>query len=180
MWVANFIAAWLVLGVLLNVAQTRGAPEQTLRWVEAIDRTALCNDRTRAGYFISRNLDLSDPASNKWVIFLESGGLCFSNDTCNRRFFNTEVSLICISAIYSALCVTVSLLLYMRCLRGMSEVFLRQGKLFIHCLHPMIFLLDITRYATAGFQRYSKTVQFMLLWFWSVWNSLWISFFLHA
>ena len=65
-----------------------------MRWVKAADNTALCNDRTRAGFFISRNRNNTDPRSGKWVIFLESGSLCYSNDTCNRRFFNSKVNLL--------------------------------------------------------------------------------------
>ncbi len=57
-------------------------------WKEANDSRALCNDYTRAGFFLKSN-----NASNRWVIFLESGSLCYNNETCNRRFFNSEVSL---------------------------------------------------------------------------------------
>ena len=47
---------------------------------------ALCNDFTRAGYFMRTGFE-----PKKWVIFLESGGLCYSSETCNRRFFLSEV-----------------------------------------------------------------------------------------
>lgn len=66
-----------------------GAQQQqnTLSWRQASDPRALCNDYTRAGFFLNLN-----PNSKKWIIFLESGSLCYSNDTCNRRFFNEKVS----------------------------------------------------------------------------------------
>ncbi len=48
---------------------------------------ALCNDFTRAGYFMRKSV----PESKKWVIFLESGGLCYSSDTCNRRYFHSTI-----------------------------------------------------------------------------------------
>lgn len=55
-------------------------------WVSASNSTALCNDFTRAGFFIRRNT-----TSNNWVVFLEGGGLCYNTDTCNRRFFVSKV-----------------------------------------------------------------------------------------
>ena len=58
-----------------------------LEWFDVSDSSALCNDFTRAGYFL-RRVDTSD----RWIIYLESGGLCYSNETCNRRFFVSEVS----------------------------------------------------------------------------------------
>ena len=97
--VATFSAAWacVLLGIL-HTALVYGTSEQpaiqqTMEWIEAADEKALCNDRSRAGFFMSRNLNSNDSDSKKWVIFLESGSLCLSDDTCNRRFFNPEVSL---------------------------------------------------------------------------------------
>ena len=82
------------------------AQESYLQWHEVANETALCNDFTKAGFFLSRNLNFSDPNSAKWVIFLESGSLCFSNDTCNRRFFADSVS-----EVYMIVCTTVIALL---------------------------------------------------------------------
>ena len=75
----------VVLVALLSAAQSQDDATR-MRWVPSSDNQALCNDFTQAGYFMRRN-----ESSDKWVIFLESGSLCFSNDTCNRRFFNEEV-----------------------------------------------------------------------------------------
>lgn len=77
----SLLAGLCVVAALLSVARSQ------MQWVEANDSRALCNDFTRAGYFVKRN-----KSSDKWVIFLESGSLCYSNDTCNRRFFNSRVS----------------------------------------------------------------------------------------
>ena len=63
-----------------------GQSQDGLLWHLASDPQALCNDFTRAGFFLRRNT-----SSDKWLIFLESGGFCFSNETCNRRFFRSEV-----------------------------------------------------------------------------------------
>lgn len=57
-----------------------------MQWNLASNPQALCNDFTRAGFFIRRNT-----SSDRWVIFLESGSLCFSSETCNNRFFRREV-----------------------------------------------------------------------------------------
>ena len=78
------MAAVVVLALLVLGAQFPTSLGQ-LVWKRIDDHQALCNDFTRAGYF------KRDSNSDKWVIFLESGGLCFSNDTCNRRFFQREV-----------------------------------------------------------------------------------------
>ena len=78
------MAAVVVLTLLVLGAQFPTSLGQ-LVWKRSDYPQALCNDFTRAGYF------KRDSNSDKWLIFLESGGLCFSNDTCNRRFFQREV-----------------------------------------------------------------------------------------
>lgn len=75
----------LIAGVLLLGTHT-STVTATLVWNTTTNPQALCNDFTKAGYFMTRDRTNSD----KWLIFLESGGLCFSNDTCNRRYFNRE------------------------------------------------------------------------------------------
>ena len=65
----------------------KGTTSKRLEWFDVSDGSALCNDFTRAGFFLRRQ-----NTSDRWIIFLESGGLCYSNETCNRRFFVTEVS----------------------------------------------------------------------------------------
>ena len=60
--------------------------EAALTWTTVRDKAALCNDFSKAGYFIEKI-----SSSSKWLVFLESGGLCYSPETCNRRFFNSEV-----------------------------------------------------------------------------------------
>lgn len=52
----------------------------------AVERGALCNDFSTAGYFIRRNL-----SSNNWVIYLEGGGGCASVEECNKRFIDYRV-----------------------------------------------------------------------------------------
>ena len=56
-----------------------------LTWKHTDNSAALCNDFTRAGFF-HRN---ARGAQQKWVVFLESGSLCYSNETCNRRYFQS-------------------------------------------------------------------------------------------
>ena len=50
---------------------------------------ALCNDFSRPGFF--RTPDEEQRSSNKWVIFLESGGFCYSAESCNRRFIHPNL-----------------------------------------------------------------------------------------
>ena len=60
-----------------------------LRWyniTNAVERGALCNDFSPAGFFLRRN-----STSTKWVIFLEGGGVCGSPRSCNERFIDQSV-----------------------------------------------------------------------------------------
>ena len=83
-WRAVVLVASLV--VILSNPSLVVSQEQEMRWQQATDPKALCNDYTRAGFFISRN-----EKSSNWVIFFESGGVCYSRDNCNRHFFSVEV-----------------------------------------------------------------------------------------
>ena len=64
----------------------RGA-EGKLTWEFCRDPLALCNDFTRAGFFHRP----PTTATGKWVIVLESGSFCYTNETCNRRYFHRSV-----------------------------------------------------------------------------------------
>ena len=79
--------AIIVVLLITSVSLPVSKGTTRLEWFDVSDSSALCNDFTRAGFFLRRA-----NASDKWIIFLESGGLCYSNDTCNRRFFLSEVS----------------------------------------------------------------------------------------
>ena len=92
-WCSAVLIDWaFIFPILLSTVVTQSTPnaasddDNLMIWHEARDARALCNDYSRAGFFMRRNT-----SSNKWIIFLESGSLCFSNETCNRRFFRTEV-----------------------------------------------------------------------------------------
>ena len=61
---------------------------QLLTWEFADDPAALCNDFTRAGFF---HETLRVEREQKWVIFLESGGVCLTNKTCNCRYFQPHI-----------------------------------------------------------------------------------------
>ena len=56
-----------------------------LTWKHTDNDAALCNDFTRAGFFHHN----ARGEQQKWVVFLESGSLCYSNETCNRRYFQS-------------------------------------------------------------------------------------------
>ena len=78
---------WLAVGnAQQGVNQGAQAGRNKMAWVSSTNSTALCNDFTRAGFFIRRN-----ESSRDWVVFLESGGLCYNTDSCNRRFFVRQV-----------------------------------------------------------------------------------------
>ena len=89
LWVKMLVAlplmvssVWLpVEGQAEDVSQS-----SKMAWVSASNATALCNDYTRAGFFLRQN-----HSSKDWVVFLESGGLCYNTESCNRRFFTRQV-----------------------------------------------------------------------------------------
>ena len=74
---------WILASVLLTSAIAQ------LTWKFTNNNEALCNDFTRAGFFLRREGDKYN--EKKWLIFLESGSLCYSDETCNRRYFQSHV-----------------------------------------------------------------------------------------
>ena len=80
------VASTVLIGLLCLSVSVGQQGEDKMIWVPASNSTALCNDFTRAGFFIRR-----DKTSNNWIVFLEGGGLCYNIDTCNRRFFVSKV-----------------------------------------------------------------------------------------
>lgn len=84
------LQTWLKLSTgIADAAQMPVEDNNSMKWIRAKSSEALCNDFTRAGFFIRRN-----ESSNDWIVFLESGGLCYNKETCNRRFFARKVSLV--------------------------------------------------------------------------------------
>ena len=69
-----------VIALFMQVANAQ------LRWKNFTNPNALCNDFTQAGYYIHLNTSSTD-----WVIFFESGGACYSVETCNRRYLRREI-----------------------------------------------------------------------------------------
>ena len=83
--VATTVVLLLCCSTSLGVA-AQGA-EGKLTWEFCRDPLALCNDFTRAGFFHRP----PTTATGKWVIVLESGSFCYTNETCNRRYFHSSV-----------------------------------------------------------------------------------------
>ena len=76
------------------------ATSESLTWqniTNAVQRGALCNDFSSAGYFIRKNPDSSTNTSqglesrSKWIIFLEGGGGCTTPRSCNERFIEQSI-----------------------------------------------------------------------------------------
>ena len=80
----------LISGLFASfVCLSQGAAEEgKLHWANVTNQTALCNDFTQAGFF---HRSPTENGAGKWVVYLESGAVCYSNDTCNRRYFNSTV-----------------------------------------------------------------------------------------
>ena len=79
--IASILCALVVVSILFPPAVWG-----QMRWVNISNPRALCNDFTQAGFFHE-----SYPLSTKWIIILESGGLCFSPKTCNKHFFHPSI-----------------------------------------------------------------------------------------
>lgn len=76
-------------GLLCNLFVVLAAVEsEPLKWQPVSNDSALCNDFTKAGFF---HRNATEDGAGKWVVFLESGSLCFSNETCNRRYFQSHI-----------------------------------------------------------------------------------------
>ena len=81
------LVAVATVALLLPVGLAQDNVGKRMIWRQANNESALCNDYTRAGFFIRRN-----ESSNNWIVFLESGGLCYNTGSCNKRFFTRKVS----------------------------------------------------------------------------------------
>lgn len=75
-----------LLSTLLLVGTLCKLSRGTLHHRNITNPRALCNDFSRAGFFLEEN-----PASKKWIIFLESGGFCHSAEACNERFIHPNI-----------------------------------------------------------------------------------------
>lgn len=62
-----------------------GLNQCSMSWTRLNDTQAVCNDFSRAGYFIEEVKN-----STKWLIYFESGGICYSPETCNTRFLKPQ------------------------------------------------------------------------------------------
>ena len=77
------VVVWLLVASYATLCSSQLVYHNITR---AVDRGALCNDFTTAGYF----LQLSNGSSN-WVIYLEGGGGCLSVSKCNERFIDYRI-----------------------------------------------------------------------------------------
>jgi len=57
------------------------------------DREAVCNDNSRATFFIGPQ------SSSKWIVFFESGGFCASFEECNKRYLNENSTVLMTSTL---------------------------------------------------------------------------------
>ena len=97
-WLLLIVAVVIVCPPWLPVTQaqnTTTSVSSNMVWASASNSTALCNDFTQAGFFIRQN-----PSSKNWVVFLESGGLCYSTESCNRRFFVRKVGFLLVTQVF--------------------------------------------------------------------------------
>ena len=83
---------WIAAAALLTLAcdPSRALGDDArLTWSFTNNPSALCNDFTRAGFFHRPPSEAT--GEGRWVVFLESGSFCYSNETCNRRYFQRRV-----------------------------------------------------------------------------------------
>ena len=85
-----WIRTLLLVAVLSSVQCTAETADENgpLKWRTVSNEDALCNDFTRAGFF---HRNATDRGAGKWIVYLESGAVCYSNETCNRRYFQSHI-----------------------------------------------------------------------------------------
>ena len=103
----------LLLSFLLVAASSNSLVWHNI--TQAIERGALCNDFSPAGYFIRKNHPTSSNSTTqeedsftRWVIFLESGGGCTSPKSCNERFIQQNIRKQYTQTVNGSKCVNVT------------------------------------------------------------------------
>lgn len=71
-----FVAAFF----LYFISTTKASNELQKKYIS--DTNAICNDNTRATFYIGHQ------SRQKWIVFFESGGFCASLEDCNERYRN--------------------------------------------------------------------------------------------
>lgn len=71
-----FVAA----SFLYFISTTKASNELQKKYIS--DTNAICNDNTRATFYIGHQ------SRQKWIVFFESGGFCASLEDCNERYRN--------------------------------------------------------------------------------------------
>ena len=85
--------AFFVVGFLCPRSIFAESASNTL-WKKYIsDSEAVCNDNSRATFYIGPKL------SNKWIVFFESGGFCASFEECNKRYINENSTVLMTSTL---------------------------------------------------------------------------------
>lgn len=85
--VHHVAVALLQLASLASLS-LQAAVEDKLHWKTVTNSAALCNDFTQAGFF---HRQPTKNGTGKWIVYLESGAVCYSSETCNRRYFNSTI-----------------------------------------------------------------------------------------
>ena len=72
---------------LLSILSLPLQTSSTLKLATISDTRAVCNDHSRAKYYT----DHETQRSNKWIIYLESGGGCSTEERCKERFSSSQI-----------------------------------------------------------------------------------------
>lgn len=70
----------LTVFFLYFISTAKTSNELQKRYVS--DTDAICNDNTRATFYVGRK------SKQKWIVYFESGGFCASLEDCNKRYLN--------------------------------------------------------------------------------------------
>ena len=86
-------AKWWFLKVLCFycISTTKTSNELQKKYIS--DPDAVCNDNSRATFYIGPGL------RKKWIVFFESGGFCASFEDCNKRYLNKNSTMFMTSEI---------------------------------------------------------------------------------
>ena len=73
---------WFLSAFLLYYITTVKTEDVELRKKYISHPEAICNDNSRATFYIGQG------SSKKWIVFFESGGFCASFEDCNKRYLH--------------------------------------------------------------------------------------------
>ena len=78
------VKCWFLVAAFFFYCISTAKTSNELQKKYISDPDAICNDNTKATFYIRRQLE------KKWIVFFEGGGFCASFEDCNKRYLNKD------------------------------------------------------------------------------------------